>query len=174
MDYYKKLIISVFSSFILLFSEQVVYPFFYVLTFYPSVFLMGVFYDVSYSGNIIMIGGKLIEIIPECVGVLAYVLLSILILLTRDIKLRKGLKMFFFGSIFILLFNILRIVFLGYLFLNYDRNYFNSIHILLWMFMSGFYVGAVWIFLSWRFKIKNIPLVSDVSYLLNKIRSKNS
>lgn len=172
MGYYLNLGARWIIAFILLFSEGIFYPLMYVLTFYPSVFILGLVFDVSYKGNIIMVGNKLIEIIPECVAVLAYILLAILILLTKDVKIKTGIKIFFIGSLMILAFNILRIDLLIFILVKYGADYFNSVHIFVWKFMSGFYVGLVWIFLSYKYHVKNVPLVSDVVYLYKTVKNK--
>ena len=170
MYYYFYLGIRVLVSFILLFLEQVFYPLLHFFTFYSSGGLLDLFYNVESGTNTLLENDRLIAMISQCAAVLAYILLGILILLTRDIGFFRGLKIFFFGGLLIFIFNMLRIDFLVFILIEYGGDYFNAIHIVLWKFLSGLYVGFVWIFLSYKFKVKGIPLVSDVIFLYKNIK----
>ena len=79
----------------------------------------------------------------------------------KDIKLKTSLKMFFLGSFIILLANIIRIESLIIVLINGGKNYFETLHLLIWKVLSSIFVALVWIFLIKIYKIKSIPLISD-------------
>ena len=136
-----------------------------------SFWLLRFFYeDALLFGNVIVVGKRVIELIPACIAAGAYLLLALLILFTKGISLRKGIVLFFVGSVLILLANVIRIDILIALLLNDGVNYFEKLHLLFWKVLSSIYVAGVWIFLSWWFKIKGIPVYSDVRSLLKQYK----
>ena len=76
--------------------------------------------------------------------------------------------MFLSGSFLILLMNVIRVDALLYILVECGENWFKKIHIFFWHFVSSIYVAAVWIFLSYKFKVKSIPIYSDFKFLLEK------
>ena len=82
----------------------------------------------------------------------------------------KGIKLFFIGSLLILLMNIFRIDILILSSVKFGKVWFDAIHMIFWKFLSTLYVAFVWIFLVKKFKIKTIPIYSDIKYLINKIK----
>ena len=119
--------------------------------------------------NSIFISGIVINIIPACIAGIAYALLLFLIIFTKGISLKKSVRMFLFGSLLILLMNILRIDLLIFVLLEFGSDLFDKIHLVFWNFISGLYVAFVWIFLVKKFKVKSIPVVSDVKELYKRI-----
>ncbi|MBT3865918.1 pacearchaeosortase [Candidatus Woesearchaeota archaeon] len=115
--------------------------------------------------NVLSIGTKAINYVEACAAVGAYVFLALLILFTRNINLKKGIKMFLLGALLILVANIIRIDVLAYLLVQNNVNLFLTLHILTWKLLSGLYVALVWIFLVKKFSVKEIPIVSDFKYL---------
>ena len=65
--------------------------------------------------------------------------------------------------------NILRIDLLIFVLLEFGSDLFDKIHLVFWNFISGLYVAFVWIFLVKKFKVKSIPVVSDVKELYKRI-----
>ena len=137
------------------------------VTLHISYGLLKLFTHASILGNHVYVGTYTLEFVPACAAVAAYVLLAILILFTRGISFQRGMIMFFYGSALILLANILRIELLIYVLLNFGKNYFDTLHFTLWHVVSSAYVAGVWIFLVWRFKLKEIPVYSDMKYVWN-------
>ena len=136
-----------------------------------SYLLMNLFHGATYAGgNIIVVGKNVIELIPACVAASAYLLLALLILLTRGISFKKGFVLFFAGSILILIANVIRIEILTALLLNNGVNYFEALHLFFWKILSSVYVAAAWIFLCWWFDVKEIPVYSDIMALHNSKR----
>ena len=122
-------------------------------------------FGADLNGNIISIGTKAINYIEACAAVGAYVFLVLLILFTRGIDFRKGVKMFLVGALLILVANIIRIDVLAYLLVKNNVNLFLTLHMLTWKILSGIYVAFIWIFLVKKFNVKGIPIVSDFNYL---------
>ena len=140
-------------------------------TMYASYFpikLLG--YDISINGDLIEIGEHTLRFVAACTATSAYYLLTILILLTKDIKLRRGIKMLVTGALLILLMNVVRIDILLIALMEKGINMFESLHIIFWEFVSSLYVVGVWIFLIRKFKVKTIPAVSDIKELYKKTR----
>ena len=107
------------------------------------------------------------EFIEACAATLAYILLGILILLTYGISLKKGIKLFLIGSLLIFIANLIRIEVLIYILVNYGIDYFNTLHLFIWKIVSSVYVALVWIFLCYKYKIKGIPVYSDIKRIKN-------
>jgi len=148
----------------------VLYPLFYVifspLTLGSTYLLLQTVYEVSLSGTTITIDSASFIFIPACSAAIAYLLLAELLLVTRDITLQQGLRMFFIGAAAIFFMNIARIVILVFVYLNFGKNYFDLVHIVFWHVVSTIFVAAVWIALVEWYKIKQIPVYSDIKEIL--------
>ena len=166
MRYEKKLVIRLVLAIILALSYQLLYKILMPITLYPSFYILKTIgYEASLSGITILTNSHALTFIPACAAASAYILLGILILLTKDIKLKTGLKMFFLGSLIILAANIIRIESLILILINGGKNYFETLHLFVWKVLSSIFVALVWIFLIKRYKIKSIPILSDIKYL---------
>lgn len=158
---------EVFSRYIFLlllillisFSNSV-YNIFLIFTIYPLNFLLSFFYNSSIYESMIVIGSQAIDLIPACIGISAYVLLIILNLTTK-MPIKKRMYSLIFSVFSLLLLNILRIFLLSVLLIN-DFLYFEQIHKFLWYFMSIILVIIIWFATAYLFKIKNIPIYSDI------------
>lgn len=170
MRYVKELIIRVLVAIALLVLPiNVFYFLFSKITLWgslPILYLLG--YSVNVEGYTLLIDGQNLEFIPACVATSAYYLLALLVLLTKDLKLKMRLFLFLLGSLMILTLNIIRIDILLYVLLNLGENWFEKFHIFFWQFLSSVYVAAVWIFLTYKFKIKFVPVYSDLKFLLSQ------
>lgn len=137
------------------------YEIFTPLTIYPVYWISSlIFNDVNLSGNLLFFSGKSAEIIPSCVGGAAYYLLSILNL-TTPMKIAKRIKslIFMFGTF--LFFNIIRILVFLWLFAA-SAVYFDYAHRFVWYFGSTILVVVIWFLNAALFKIKEIPIFTDV------------
>jgi len=153
----------------LMFSIGIIYKIFTGLTIYSVVGLLGLFFEeVVVSGKMIIISMSVVEIVPACVAGSAYLLLLILNL-SVDMSWEKRIKsiLFSFGVLFVL--NVLRIVFLTSLYIN-ESVFFDFSHKLFWYGLSTVFVVGIWFFVVKVFKIKEIPIYSDVRYFLKKIK----
>lgn len=146
------------------------YPVFYFFfsppTLYVSYGILRLFLEATLEGTIILAGGKTLVFVPACTAAAAYLLLALLILVTRGISFKMGAKLFVLGSLLIFAANIFRIEILFYLLYAVGKNYFETLHLLIWKVLSSIYIAAVWIFLTWRYRIQGIPLVSDFQFVL--------
>lgn len=152
--------------------REVFYLAFAPLTLYLSYFFFHAFVpEAMLSGKFIETATASVEFVPACTASSAYLLLALLILLTKDISPVRRIKMFAYGSLAILTFNIFRIELLLLLFTTMQESY-PAIHLLFWKFLSTIFVFAAWIVLARKFKVKAIPAYSDIKYLVHKIKNK--
>lgn len=155
------LILILFGIFLSLF-----YKIFSPLTIWPVYFLLKIFYDVSVLGNTIFIDGVKIELINACIAGSAYYLLLILNL-TTSMKAKQRVYSIIFSFVSLLILNILRIFLLSILYIE-NFAFFDITHKLFWYALSILFVVGIWFLTVKIFKIKNIPVYSDVKTLLNK------
>ena len=132
----------------------------------PFLSLLG--YTFNVDGYILTVGVKDLEFVPACVATSAYYLLASLILLTKGIDLKRRFYLFLTGSFLIFVANIARIDILLFFLIEFGQNWFERVHLFFWHFVSSVYVAAVWIFLTYKFRIKAIPVYSDFKFLLSK------
>ena len=143
------------------------YLIFTPLTLHPVRFLLEIFYDTILVNNIIIINSILpIELIPACIAGAAYYLLLILNLSTPKIKLKPRLKMILISFASLLVLNILRIFILSILAFS-GSPLFDITHKIFWYALSTVFVVGIWLILVKKFKIKEIPLYSDLKFLYN-------
>ena len=145
-----------------------IYLIFTPLTIYPVYFLINLFFDFSLlSPNILLIGQEIsIELISACIAGSAYYFLLILNLSTPKIKLNKRIKMLAIALLSFLVLNIIRISSLIFLFV-FDSNIFNATHIIFWYGISTLFVVLIWFSEVKYFKIREIPIYSDIKFIFN-------
>ncbi len=146
--------------------HNIFYIIFFPLTFYPSYFLLNLFYNASISANIIFVNGIAIQIIGACVASSAYYLFFILNLSTPNIEPRKRVSMLLQAVLVFLFFNILRIFFLSIVYLS-GSTWFDFTHEFFWWFVSVFLVVIIWFYQIKVNKIKDIPFYSDLKKIYN-------
>jgi len=172
MKYTTKLILRIAIAIVIFFI-----PFNYInfvftkITLYPSyLFALIKYSNAILENNYMIINSTLLRFIPACIGASAYCFLLVIILLTKDIKLKTRINLFLLGSLLILILNIIRIEILIYILMKYGSNLFRAARESFWMLISGVYVAIVWLFLAWKFKIKAIPVYSDLKYIFEKLK----
>lgn len=165
MNYIKKLVIRLVLAVLLTLSYTLLYKILIPITLYPSFYILKLIYPAELVSNSIITNSYSLTFIPACAAASAYILLGILILLTKDIKLKTSLKMFFLGSLLILTANIIRIEALILILINGGKNYFETLHLFIWKVLSSIFVAAVWIFLIKIYKVKAIPIISDIKQI---------
>lgn len=113
--------------------------------------------------------GIAIEIIPACVAGAAFYLLLILIMSTADINPEKRARMIIiaFAALFIL--NLARILILIPM---AGATYFETVHWLSWHIISILFVVGIWFSIVKIYKIKTIPVYSDIKYIRSLIKPK--
>jgi len=153
------------------FMLPLLYKIFTPLTIFFSATLLKVFYQVTIADTIIALNATtLVQIIPACVAGSAYLLL-VLLNLSLPLSFKQRFLSLLFGFSLFFLANILRIVILAILYYHKSL-FFNSIHLTLWYLASTLLVIGIWILTVYVFAIKNIPLYTDVTYLVKMTRSK--
>ena len=161
------LLISMFIRYILAlifglniwFLELIFLP----LTFYPVLFILNLFFNVKSSIPYLLVNGSLISIVSACIAASAYYFLIAINLITpMDIK--KRIKTMAFSFLFLLVVNILRIIFLSILYVN-SFSFFDLTHKILWYGLSAIFVVVIWLLTVKIFKVKAIPFYSDFIYL---------
>ncbi len=171
MKYEKSLILRILLALVLLLIPFNIFSFFLtdlsLWSTLPLIKILGYNFTLV-KGSILLFQQYNLEFAPACVATPAYYLLALMIILTRDIRLKQGISMFLLGSLLIFLMNIIRIDFLLIILAEFNENLFNKFHLLFWHIVSSIYVAGVWIFLTYKFKIKNIPIYSDLKYLYSK------
>jgi exosortase/archaeosortase family protein len=139
------------------------------LTAFPVYFILNIFYGAQLLvGNRIFFQGNYIELIKACTGTLAIYLLLILNLSTPMQKRQRIRSLFFIILSFIAL-NIARILIFAMLFAE-GYKYFNIAHELTWYFGSTIMVLLIWFANIYLFKIRSLPVYTDISGLIKEIR----
>ncbi len=149
------------------------YLIFTPLTIYPLYFLINLFSNVSLQANTLFINSLSIKIINACIAGSAYYLLFILNISIPKIEFKKRLKMIGFAFSSLLILNILRILFL-LLILITTPSLFDITHKAFWYLISLFFVAGIWFIEVRIFKIKQIPVYSDIKSLLKDINKSKS
>jgi len=147
------------------------YAVFAPLTIYPLYFILQLFFDVSLSNSTLLLNGFQIQIINACIAGSAYYLLFALNLSVPDISLKQRAKMLCFSFLSLLVLNILRI-FALILVLFYGASFFDITHKFFWYFVSTLLVVLIWFIEVKIFKLKQIPVYSDINYLYSMTKSK--
>ncbi len=167
--YYPSLIIRLLVPFII--SFNLLSKIFYPATIYSSYFFLKL---ASYQSFIIspyiITTENYIRFSQACAAVSAYFLLLLLIVLTKDIKLLTRIKMFLLGSIIIFSINLIRILILITILEKYSFNTFQQAHDVFWILFGSLLVALTWIFLIGLYKVKSIPIYSDMKYLLKQTK----
>lgn len=143
------------------------------LTVYSVFFLTKLFFDVSLlSKDIILINNEIpIEFVKACIAGSAYYLLLILNLSIPKIKFNKRIKMILFVFSFFLIINVARIFLLTLVFMK-GYSFFEEIHLFFWYFLSIAFVIVIWFIEVKIFKIREIPVYSDLKFIFSKSKFK--
>ncbi|PIN80573.1 hypothetical protein COV16_00620 [Candidatus Woesearchaeota archaeon CG10_big_fil_rev_8_21_14_0_10_34_8] len=150
---------------------EVFYVVFKPLTIYPVCYILGLFFDVGLSGSVISATGVNFEIINACIAGSAFFLLTILNFMVGKINFGKRIKSLLFSYISMLVLNILRIVLLIILAVK-SVIVFSAVHMFFFYVISILLVFVVWTVEIKLFKIKEIPLYSDLKELVKIIKSR--
>jgi len=170
MKYHINLIIRLATLLALGLNLNLFYKVLTPITVYPVYFFFRLFYDARLIDWTLDVDNTYIMFIPACIAASAYFLFTVLLLTTKDIKFKLGLKILLFGFASILAVNIFRIILLLIILLNYGFNWFETVHLTIWMFVVSIFIALLWIFFVKRYKIREIPFYSDFRYLLKRLR----
>lgn len=145
------------------------YLLFTPLTAYPVYLILKLFYPTLLLGfNLLIVDGFSISLISACVAGAAYYLLLILNL-TTSMRLKTRLNSLVFLFIAFLVTNILRIVIFSILAKN-SYSWFNQMHALSWYIGSTLFVVVLWFVNVKLFKIKSVPVYTDIKNIINSVR----
>lgn len=155
-----------------LYNLKLFYFLFTPLTVRPVFWIISLFYDNAsfLVGNTIFFGEVYVRIIFSCVAGAAYYLLLILNLST-PMDFGKRIRSILFLLLTFLVLNIIRILVFAFLSVS-NSQYFNLAHTLMWYFGSTAMVAGIWFLNIWVFRIKGIPIYSDVKEILESIKRK--
>ncbi len=169
MGEYDTFVLRYASALAIVLFKSIYSPFIIWLSAYFSYLPLRLMFDARFTGNIIWLGQKSIEYVEACSATGAYMFLALLIFLTNGVSFKKGIKIFYWGALFILAANVIRINILAYLLVAENINLFLTLHLLTWKILSGVFVAFIWILLVKKFNIKGIPIVDDFVFLKNKL-----
>ena len=167
MNKQSKKLLGLFSRYLVIFliglgDLYIVYKALTPLTIYTINTLLSIFTDTLLTNNIIFINKIAIEIVPACVAGSAFYLLLILILSTTNIRPKTRTKVIFTAFVMLFTLNIIRILILVPL---ADTASFEIIHWIFWHIISTIFVVAVWFSVVKIYKIKSVPIYSDIKHL---------
>ncbi len=157
---------------IIIFGYNLIYIILKPLTIKITSSILDIFYNVYTNNELIIINfSTYIYIADACISASGYLLLIILNL-TIPLKIETRIKsiLYLFGLFFII--NIGRIVFFSLLYHNKFK-YTDITHVFFWYILSIFFVLLIWFVTIKKFKIKDIPIYTDLLYIKNISSSKN-
>lgn len=137
------------------------------LTLYLSYWALNLLYGAVIVENNLLVSGYLISLVPACIAGAAYYLLLILNLATPMPFRKRMLSLLFLFASFLVL-NVLRIVLFSF-FLLKGYVYFDAAHLLTWYFGSTLLLILIWFGNAWLFKIKSIPIYTDMKIMFADI-----
>lgn len=111
------------------------------------------------------------SIIPACIAGAAYYLLLILNLTTPMPLGKRAKSLALILGLFLIL-NVLRIFLFARIFVSNNYEIFSLAHTASWYFGSTVLVILIWFVNVLIFKIKEIPIYSDLKSILNQIKNK--
>ncbi len=150
----------------LMFSLPLIYAILTPITIKLLVFLLKPFYNnVAMLGNIMVINYKyFIQIIPACIAGAAYLLLLILNL-TIAMPLKKRVLSLLFSIFALFIINMLRLFIFSFLYTS-GFPFFDFTHKLVWYVLSTIFVIGIWFLTTKIFSIKEIPVYTDIKYII--------
>ena len=172
MDNQSKKIIGLFARYISLVilglgNLYIIYKILTPLTLHTLNIILSIFSKSLLIENVIYFKEIGIEIIPACVAGSAFYLLLILILSTADVKPETRAKAILTALVTLFILNILRILILIPM---AGSAYFETAHWVFWHIISTVFVIVVWISIVKIYKIKSIPIYSDIKYIKTLIK----
>lgn len=167
--YYQSLLLRIITPFII--SYELIQLITLYLTINTTKLILSIFTnDVFIIDTFLTYNETFVKFVPGCAAASAYYLLLLLTVLTKDIKLKNRLRIFLYGSLIIFLVNIIRIVTLILILNNYSYNLFKTVHNYIWLILGSVLVVGIWIYFTRIYKIRSVPIYSDLKYVLKKIK----
>lgn len=172
MNQPQKKIMSIFARYFALIliganNLYLIYAILTPLTIYTTTAILSIFTDPILIGNFINLSNLTIEISQACVAGAAFYLLLILTLSIPNIKPKTRIKIITISLLTLFILNIARILILIPLI---KSEHFQIIHWTIWHIASTIFVVAIWISITKIYKIKSIPIYSDIKYISKQIK----
>lgn len=145
----------------------IVYKLLTPLTIHVLNTLLSIFTTTTLSDNIIYLSSAQVEIVPACVAGAAFYLLFFLVLSIADVKPETRIKAILTSFAMFFTLNITRILILIPMI---DASYFETAHWIFWHVISTIFVVGVWFSVVRIYKIKSIPIYSDLKYVKSLIK----
>jgi len=168
----KNLGFFMFLRYILLFLFVLTNIFSFLLpqaTIKASFYIISIFTQATLTNSTIIFQSHSIEIIPACIALSAYYLLLILNLSTpMPIKKRAYSLILTFALLFLV--NVFRIAVFSFIFVS-SQSLFTAFHFITWILLSSIIVFLVWYTGIKVFDIREIPVYSDLKFLVKQIRA---
>ena len=135
--------------------------------------ILSIFTNTVLLNNMIKLNEVIIEIVPACVAGSAFYLLFLLVMSTADIKPKIRIRAFMISFAMLFALNTLRILILIPM---ANAAYFETVHWIFWHLVSTIFVIGVWLGTVKIYKIKKIPVYSDIRYMISlmKLEKKKS
>jgi exosortase/archaeosortase family protein len=171
MNNQSKKLIGIFARylFILLLGAGNLYIFYSILTpltVYSVSQTISLFTEVITEGIFIHLNDFSVELVRGCVAGSAFFLMFILVFSTADIKPQKRFYALITALAMLFVLNFLRIILLVLIY-SPTNVYFDAIHWVLWHLISVCFVVGIWFLVVKIYKIKSVPVHSDIKFLLN-------
>ncbi len=157
---------------ILLLSINGLFIIYYVMspiTYYFSLYSLSFFGIVSgfFLERLIVFNNVNIVLVNACIAGAAYYLL-IFLNLSTPMSIKKRAKSLAFSILFLLFINVLRITIFSLLVTN-GSNYFDSLHLFTWYFLSIITVVGTWFLTIKIFGIREVPVYDDIRTIVRLI-----
>lgn len=166
-----KFLASIFTRYIILLilgvgDLYIIYKILTPATIHTVNTILSIFTETTLIKNIILLKEITIEIVPACIAGAAFYLLLILILSTPNIKPKTRTKAIITAILLLFALNVTRILILIQL---SNLASFEIIHWIFWHLISIAFVVGIWFSVVKFYKIKSIPIYSDITYIKNLI-----
>ncbi|MEK6918981.1 MAG: pacearchaeosortase [Nanoarchaeota archaeon] len=177
MNYSNSFFVALISRYLSLFLISInglfiIYYFMSPITYFLSLFMLGLVGSTQgfFLEKLIVFNGLTIGLVDACVAGAAYYLLLALCLTTPMI-LHKRVKAVVFSLSLFLIINVIRITIFSLIAVSEGgSNYFDTLHLFSWYFLSIIIVLGVWFTTTKVFVISGIPVYDDFKFLLRYLK----
>ena len=132
-------------------------------------FLIAPFTSAVMSEMNIIVGTTSFVVARECIAPSAYVLIT-LVFFAMPLELKKLTKLWFYSTLAFTLFNLIRIIFLIWLFAAFGQVAFDRYHLIFYQGLSGLVLAAIALYFLRKEKGKVYPVYSDMKYLIGQLK----
>lgn len=134
-------------------------------------FLPSIFQRIACIDTTIIVKGYFASIIPACIAGSAYYLLTILNL-TTPMPAKKRVNSLIFLLFSFLILNIIRTAVFAIIYVEKGYEFFSIAHLAAWYFGSTILVVLLWFAAVLIFKVKEVPIYSDLKLMYKRAKNK--